>query len=238
MPRSWLLPILANSFVLAPHIRPPAERGSAMWALASTRAVTGFGPLNAAPVAVVIEDEHTNRGRNIFVKALAALTVDLTNYPRHRRALSSSDLLERNPKGSLQTHAGLTVAKPDVLYDNKGSPAWVFDAHRTIRVAPALPWPHHISQMGVEGTSGNAWVGGSQRLEKVTRMPRWRVDVFRKQAEHLGIVTAPNAQEGLNRAASLFRIHPAQYSKLMTSKIEEYEVGRYADWMPLHRIAS
>ena len=31
-------------------------------------------------MAVVIEDEHTNRGRKIFVKALAALTVDLTNY--------------------------------------------------------------------------------------------------------------------------------------------------------------
>jgi hypothetical protein len=63
----------------------------------------------------------------------------------------------------------------------------------------------------------------------MTQMPRWRVDILRKKAEHLGIVTAPNAQEALNRAMSLFRIHPPQYSKLMITKIEEYEVGRYAD---------
>ena len=63
---------------------------------------------------------------------------------------------------------------------------------------------------------------------KVTRMPRWRVDMLRKQAEHLGIVTAPNAQQALNRAASLFRIEP-DYRKLMITKIEEYEVGCYAD---------
>jgi hypothetical protein len=60
-------------------------------------------------------------------------------------------------------------------------------------------------------------------------MPRWRVDILRKQAEHLGIVTAPNAQEALNRAASLFRIEPDQRSTLMITKIEEYEIGRYAD---------
>ena len=53
--------------------------------------------------------------------------------------------------------------------------------------------------------------------------------MLRKQAEHLGIVTAPNAQEALNRAASLFRIEPDQRSKLMITKIEEYEIGRYAD---------
>ena len=82
----------------------------------------------------------------------------------------------------------------------------------------------------LEGTSSNAGeLGGSKRLEKVTRMPRWRVDILRKQAEHLGIVTAPNAQEALNRAASLFRIEPDQRSKLMITKIEEYEIGRYAD---------
>jgi hypothetical protein len=61
-------------------------------------------------------------------------------------------------------------------------------------------------------------------LEKVTPMPRWRVDVLRKRAEHLGIVTAPNAQEALIRAASLFRIEPAKYSKLMITKIEEHHV--------------
>jgi hypothetical protein len=35
----------------------------------------------------------------------------------------------------------------------------------------------------------------SRNLGKVTPMPRWRVDILRKHAEHLGIVTAPNAQE-------------------------------------------
>ena len=52
--------------------------------------------------------------------------------------------------------------------------------------------------------------------------------MLRKQAEHLGIVTAPNAQQALNRAASLFRIEPDR-SKLMITKIGEYEIGRYAD---------
>jgi hypothetical protein len=60
-------------------------------------------------------------------------------------------------------------------------------------------------------------------------MSRWRVDIIRRKTEHLGIVTAPNAQEALYRAASLFRIKPDQYSKLMITKIEEYQFGRYAD---------
>ena len=56
-------------------------------------------------------------------------------------------------------------------------------------------------------------------------MPRWRVDIIRKKAEHLGIVTAHNAQQALHRAASLFQIEPDQYSKFVITKIEEYEVG-------------
>jgi len=55
-------------------------------------------------------------------------------------------------------------------------------------------------------------------------MPRWRVDILRKKAEHLGIVRAPNAQEALlARAASLFRIDPARYNKLMITKIDEHD---------------
>ena len=61
----------------------------------------------------------------------------------------------------------------------------------------------------------------------LSRMPRWRVDLIRKHADHLGIVAAPNAQEALNKAASLFRIEPAQYSKFMITKVEEHPVGRY-----------
>ena len=58
-------------------------------------------------------------------------------------------------------------------------------------------------------------------------MPRWRVDIIRRKTKHLGIVTAPNAQYALNRAASLFQIEPAQYSKFMITKVEEHPVGRY-----------
>jgi hypothetical protein len=53
-------------------------------------------------------------------------------------------------------------------------------------------------------------------------MARWRVDILRKKTEHLGIVTAPNAQEALKSASSLFRIEPARYDKLMITKIDEH----------------
>jgi hypothetical protein len=52
-------------------------------------------------------------------------------------------------------------------------------------------------------------------------MPRWRVDILRKKAEHLGIVTAPNAMEALSRAATLYRIDPSRYGKLMITKVDE-----------------
>lgn len=65
--------------------------------------------------------------------------------------------------------------------------------------------------------------------EAATPMPRWRIDIIRKHAEHLGTVTAPNAQEALHRASSLFRIKPDRYSKVIITKIEEYEPGRYTD---------
>ena len=60
-------------------------------------------------------------------------------------------------------------------------------------------------------------------------MARWRVDIIRKKTEHLGIVTAPNAQEALHRAASLFRIEPSHFAKLMITKIEEREPNRFID---------
>jgi predicted metal-dependent phosphoesterase TrpH len=72
-------------------------------------------------------------------------------------------------------------------------------------------------------------VDAVKTTEIATLMPRWRVDIVRKHAEHLGIVTAPNAQEALHRAASLFRIKPDHYSKFIITKIEEYELGRYTD---------
>jgi hypothetical protein len=56
-------------------------------------------------------------------------------------------------------------------------------------------------------------------------MPVWRIDIVRN--EHLGIVTAPNAQEALARAASLFRIEPHRYNELMKTKIEQREPDRF-----------
>jgi len=64
---------------------------------------------------------------------------------------------------------------------------------------------------------------------KETLMPRGRVDIIRKQAEHLVIVTAPNVHEAMNSAVPLFRVEPAKYSKLMITKIEEREPERFID---------
>ena len=63
----------------------------------------------------------------------------------------------------------------------------------------------------------------------LSRMPRWQVDLIRKHADHLGIVAAPNAQEALNKAASLFRIEPSRFNKLMIRKIEEREPDQFID---------
>jgi hypothetical protein len=60
-------------------------------------------------------------------------------------------------------------------------------------------------------------------------MPCWRVDILRKHAEHLGIVNAPNAQEALNRAVSLFRINPDRHNKLTIMKVEDREPDRFID---------
>jgi len=53
-------------------------------------------------------------------------------------------------------------------------------------------------------------------------MPRWRVDILRKHAEHLGIVTAPNAQEALTKAvrelADAQHKQAAQLKKLLDAQ--------------------
>jgi len=78
------------------------------------------------------------------------------------------------------------------------------------------------------GTSDNVCSCGDVKPGQ-TSLPRWRVDIMRKHAEHLGTVTAPNAQEALNRAASLFRIEPSRYNKLMITKIEKRQQDRFID---------
>jgi len=72
-------------------------------------------------------------------------------------------------------------------------------------------------------------VDGTKTPEATTPMPRWRVDILRKHTEHFGIVTAPNAQEALHRAVSLFRIKPDQHSKLMIRKIEDQPQDHFVD---------
>jgi hypothetical protein len=60
-------------------------------------------------------------------------------------------------------------------------------------------------------------------------MRRWRVDRIRGKTEHLGIVTAPNAREAMARAASLFQIEPANYIKLIITKVKEHRLDRCID---------
>ena len=60
-------------------------------------------------------------------------------------------------------------------------------------------------------------------------MPRWQVNIVRNKPEHLGIVTACDAQEALNRAASLLRIDPAHCNRLIIKKIDDFDLGRDTD---------
>jgi len=57
-------------------------------------------------------------------------------------------------------------------------------------------------------------------LEQAVVMPRWRVDIRRKNAEQLGIVAAPNAKEALARAVTFFRIDQSQHNKLTITKVD------------------
>ena len=52
-------------------------------------------------------------------------------------------------------------------------------------------------------------------------MPRWRVDIIRKQAEHLGTVEADFKKEAIEKAAKRFGIEPARGFKIVLEKISE-----------------
>ena len=43
----------------------------------------------------------------------------------------------------------------------------------------------------------------------VVSMPRWRVDIIRKRAEHLGTVEAATEKEAIEKAAERFDIPPS-----------------------------
>jgi len=49
-------------------------------------------------------------------------------------------------------------------------------------------------------------------------MPRWRVDILRKRAEHLGTVEAANDQDAIRKAIKEFDVPPALQNRLTVSK--------------------
>ena len=117
--------------------------------------------------------------------------------------------------------------------NRSGSRSLIFLIVRRSDVFPVLHdvvSAHNADSVGAQpiGTSHNVCSCGDVKPGQ-TALPRWRVDIMRNHAEHLGTVTAPNAQEALNRAASLFRIEPSRYNKLMITKIEERRQDRFID---------
>jgi hypothetical protein len=53
------------------------------------------------------------------------------------------------------------------------------------------------------------------------RIPRWRVDIIRKRAEHLGTVEAANAQEAIKIAARRFDIPPERQNRIAVEKVSK-----------------
>ena len=50
-------------------------------------------------------------------------------------------------------------------------------------------------------------------------MARWRVDLIRKRAEHLGTVEAASEKEAIEKAANEFGIPPERRNRLVAQKI-------------------
>jgi hypothetical protein len=55
----------------------------------------------------------------------------------------------------------------------------------------------------------------------VVRMPRWRVDVIRKRAEHLGTVEAATEREAIEKAAERFDIPPERRNRIAVQKMSK-----------------
>jgi hypothetical protein len=49
-------------------------------------------------------------------------------------------------------------------------------------------------------------------------MPRWRVDIIRKRAEHLGTVEATTEKEAIEKAAERFEIPPDRRNRIAVQK--------------------
>ena len=55
----------------------------------------------------------------------------------------------------------------------------------------------------------------------VTPVARWRVDIIRRRAEHLGTVEAANAQEAIKIAAKEFDIPPERQNRIAVQKMSK-----------------
>ena len=52
-------------------------------------------------------------------------------------------------------------------------------------------------------------------------MPRWRVDIIRRRAEHLGTVEATNEKDAIQLAIGRFEVPAALRNRLIVSKQRE-----------------
>jgi hypothetical protein len=52
-------------------------------------------------------------------------------------------------------------------------------------------------------------------------MPRWRVDIIRRHAEHLGVVEAANEQDAIEKAAKEFDIPPERQNRIVVEKMSK-----------------
>ena len=50
-------------------------------------------------------------------------------------------------------------------------------------------------------------------------MPRWRVDIIRKCAEHLGTIEAATEKEAIEKAAERFEIPPERRNRIAVQRM-------------------
>ena len=74
------------------------------------------------------------------------------------------------------------------------------------------------------------WRSNGKRLPKLyrasqtpteIRMPRWRVDIIRKRAEHLGTIEAANEPEAIQKAIKHFEIPPERQNRITVEKMSK-----------------
>jgi hypothetical protein len=64
---------------------------------------------------------------------------------------------------------------------------------------------------------------GADELDRegLALMARWRVDIIRKRAEHLGTVEAANEKEAIDKAAKEFDIPPGRQNRITVEKMNK-----------------